>query len=163
MAKNIKFVIMFTETRIMKVCSFFGHSILVKCRLSYDLLVNTIEKQILNGVDTFLIGSYEEFDNMCMLACLKMKVKYFHIKIVNVRANIHRSFKEKPTNDVEMISYEIEQYFYKQRITKTNELMIKNSDIIIFYVDTQITNNGAGRALNYAIKQNKPYINLFKK
>lgn len=145
-----------------KVCAFFGHSMFVFCRLNYDKLKNTIEKHILSGFSTFLIGCYGEFDKMSLRACLDLKDKYPEIKICKVYANISKLMKEKGINTkIEYISYPVEHFHYKNRIIQTNKIMVNNADLIICYDDIEITNSGAFKAINYAYKQNKKVVNLF--
>ncbi len=65
-------------------------------------------------------------------------------------------------NNYDCISYPIEHLHFKQRITETNKFMIEDANFIVCYVDTDITNSGAKKAVNYANKQNKIVINLYK-
>jgi len=148
---------------MQKVCAFIGHSMFVKCRLSVEELKNTIEKLIQNGVNTFLIGTHGEFDEICLEICCSLKNKYTDIKICKVCTNLHTIMKENNYNEkIEIISYPIENFHYKQRITKSNEMMINSANYIISYVNETTFNSGALKSLKYAKKKNKHIINLFK-
>ena len=71
--------------------------------------------------------------------------------------------KEKNYNEkIEIVSYPIENFHYKQQITKSNEMMIDSANYIISYVNETIFNSGALKSLKYAKKKNKHIINLFK-
>ena len=145
-----------------KVCAFFGHSMFVECRLNKELLKNTIEKLIVDGVETFLVGSHGEFDKMCLTACCSLKEKYPNIKICKVYTNIHSLIKEENYNNkIEKISYSIENFHYKQQITKSNEMMVNSADVVVCYADFNLTNSGAVKSIKYAQKLNKKIINLF--
>ena len=146
-----------------KVCTFIGHSMFVKCRLSMEELKNTIENLINNGVKTFLIGSHGEFDEMCLDVCCSLKNEYKNIKIFKVCTNLQTIMKENNYNEnIEIISYPIENFHYKQQITKSNEMMIDSANLIISYVNEMNFNSGALKSLKYAKKKNKNIINLFK-
>lgn len=143
----------------MKRCTFIGHSILVK--LNFDKLKSAIEEQIKNGAQEFLIGTYGEFDKLCFLTCLELKKTYDHIKIFKVFANISKMMKEEANRNYKVISYNIEHFHFKQRITKTNQSMIDSSDMLICYVDPCVTYGGAFAGFKYAKKKNKKIINLY--
>ncbi len=144
-----------------EVCAFAGHSMFVECRLNFEKLKNTIEELIISGVCEFLFETHGEFDKMCLNACLNLKEKYSHIKICRVFSNVSALLREKNNNNVENICYDIENFHFKQRITKTNEFMIDKADVVVFYVDIDITNSGASKTYKYAIKKNKKIINLY--
>ena len=146
-----------------KVCAFIGHSMFVRCKLSLEVLKNTIENLVNIGVETFLIGSHGEFDEICLEVCCSIKDKYPYINIYKVCTNLYTIMKEKNYNKkVEIISYPIENFHYKQQITKSNEMMIDRANYIVCYVDETTFNSGALKSFKYAKKKNKQIINLFK-
>ena len=59
--------------------------------------------------------------------------------------------------------FEIEEEYFKRRITRSNELMIDKSDILICYVDESRTRSGAKAALKYAVDKGVEIINLYYK
>ncbi len=145
------------------VCSFFGHSMFVECRIDLKKFKTTIETLIKKGVHTFLVGNHGEFDKLALQTCLELKDKYSHIKIIKVLSNISSFSKEKLHNkNIEIITYPIEQYHFKQRILKTNQFMIDNSDVIVAFVDMREIKSGAKQAILYALRKNKQIINLFE-
>lgn len=133
----------------------------VKCRLSKEKLRNTVEELILNGVNIFFIGSYGEFDIMCLNICVALKEVYSNINIFKVYSNISALIRDRTYMNYENISFDIEHLHYKQRIVKSNQIMIDKSDVVVCYVDEQIRNSGAKLSFNYAKKKNKKIINLY--
>ena len=144
-----------------KICTFVGHSKFVKCRLNFEKLKSTLEELINEGVDNFYIGTHGEFDTLCLNACVSLKEKYSHIAIFKVFSYISQILKEPKMKNIDNICFDIEHIHFKQKITKSKELMIDKSDIIICYVDEEITHSGAKNSLNYAKKKNKKIINLY--
>lgn len=146
-----------------KVCAFFGHSILVKCKVNLEKLKEYIKVFILNDFSSFLIGTHGEFDELCLSACLELKKEFPHIKIFKVYSNISSLLRDRNYNkNFEQISYNVEDLHFKQQITQTNRFMIDDANTIICYVDTNLTHSGALSAMNYALKTNKNILNIFK-
>lgn len=63
--------------------------------------------------------------------------------------------------DVEVFSYPIENYHFKQRIIKTNEKKIDAANIVVAYVDMNEIKSGAKKSLKYAKNKGKKIINLY--
>ena len=146
-----------------KTCAFFGHSMFVKCRLDYKKFKDFVESLVLKNFSIFLVGTYGEFDEICLNVCLTLKEKYSHIRICKVFSSVSKQIKEHGINPtIEYISYEIEQLHFKQRITQTNRIMIDKADIVVCFIDKNITNSGALQSIKYAFKQNKNVINVFE-
>ena len=102
-----------------KVCAFFGHSILVKCKVNIDRLKEYIKQFILEGFSTFLIGTHGEFDELCLNACLQLKNDFHYIKIFKVFSNVSKLLREKNYNiDVEHISYPVEHFISSNKLLK---------------------------------------------
>ena len=146
-----------------KVCAFFGHSMFVKCRLDFNKLKKIIKDLILSNFSTFLVGTHGEFDEMCLKACLELKEIFPNIKILKVYANISSLTKvDNIDRKFEIVSYLVEDLYFKRRITQTNKYMVDDADIIVCYVDKTISKSGALSAVKYALKQNKTIVNLFE-
>ena len=145
----------------MKICSFAGHSRFVECRLDFEKLINTLQELINNGVEEFLVGNHGEFDRMALHACLFLKKNNPQIKVTKVFSSINALLKEPTNKNIQNICYDIEEVHFKRKITQTNEIMIEKSDVVVCYVDEQITHSGAKNSLNYAKKKNKKIINLY--
>lgn len=156
----------------MKSIAFFGHrQIFDEIDLKTKLIeiLKTLTEQ---GFNRMLIGCHGDFDNLVLSTCLKFKEEYnknIEISVVLTslsflnkqkygysRANIYDNF------NCETLFYDIEEVHYKKRIIISNEKMVDQSDAVICYVDMKSYKSGAKRAVEYALKQNKRVINLFK-
>ena len=149
-----------------KVCSFFGHRLFVECGLDKKHLEEMIEEQIKSGHTDFMVGMHGEFDTMVLRSLLLLKDKYPHINIYKVYTSIKRLYKDSKDyclNDkYTMISFPIEELHYKQQIIFTNKCMVDKSDLVICYLrDNEL--GGTKLIIDYAKKQNKRIINLYKK
>ena len=154
----------------MKIIGFIGHRMLCD-----DLIQNlrlVIEKQILMGNKTFILGNHGDFDEMVLKVLREMRKKYNDIKVQVVITGFSQLFRRSGRNtiegeelykDEETIMFEIEEEYFKRRITRSNELMIDKSDILICYVDKSRTRSGAKIALKYAVNKGVEIINLYIK
>lgn len=152
----------------MKTITFFGHRELFSKDIE-SRLREEIEKHIEEDV-RFIIGTHGNFDRLAFYVCKEFKKRYPKIKITLVFTSL--SFLQKPTSrfaeerylyeDVETMIYEIEDEHFKNQITTSNKKTVDDSDLVICYVDMKRYKSGAKRAVKYAIKRNKPVINLFK-
>ena len=152
------------------VCCLFGHRYL----FFYDRVAKELEIQleglIKNDVCTFLVGYNGEFDKLSRQVLNKLKETYTNIEIIVVVSNINHLKKNKygyakvdEFESYKTIIYDIENEHYKRLITKTNQCMVDDSDIVVCYVDMNTTYSGAKLAVKYAKKQNKQIINLYEK
>lgn len=152
----------------MKTISFFGHSNLKGVNLR-NRLEKVIKSYIASNV-RFFIGIHGEFDSLALSICRELKAKYSNINITVVFSSLSVLNKNKEElcstadlyADVDTMVYDIEEVYFKQRINISNRKMIDNSDLIICYVDMNISKRGAKYAIVYAMKKNKKIINLFK-
>lgn len=152
----------------MKTITFFGHRDLFGRDIE-NKLKEEIEKHI--EKDTrFIIGTHGNFDRLAFSVCKEFKKRYPNIKVTVVFTSLNllqnptsRFYEERYLyEDVETMIYEIEGEHFKNQITTSNKKMIDDSDLVICYVDMKRYRSGAKRAVKYAIKTNKPVINLFK-
>ena len=155
----------------MKTVSFFGHGEIFYKEKVKDRLEKTIEELKGQGYNDFLIGCHGDFDGLALSSCLKYRKEVDKdVKIHIVLTSLSFINKDKEGNsfvdfymekDCELVFYEIERVYYKNRITFSNKKMVDNSDLIICYVDMSKYKSGAKSAIKYALKQNKEIINLF--
>lgn len=153
---------------LMKNCCFFGHRRLFNKEDIRNRLYTFVETLIQRGYKNFLIGTHGEFDNVSLSVCRELRKKY-HIKITIVFTSVAKLSKPKNSdvsdadlyNDCETLIYDIEEVFYKNQITISNQKMIDNSDYVICYVDETKSPSGAKKAMKYAVKHNKEISNLF--
>lgn len=153
----------------MKVC-FIGHRNIndnIKERLRI-----AIEYEIKNNIKHFLIGSHGDFDNLALSVCKELKTIYPDILIEVIVTSLHKANKQlihddifgkqyfTPYNDVQLIMYEIEEIYFKKRITISNQKMINECDILICYINNKKKYSGAKIAMNYAKKKGLKIVNL---
>lgn len=144
----------------MKSCSGFGH------RYVYQNINDKLEKEILKAIDMgcyiFYTGAMGEFDRLFASIIRKYKKEY-NIKLICVKPYLTKELNENKDyyytmyDDI-IIPDELSDVFYKQAITKRNEWIIDNSDIVIGYAIHDY--GGAYQAIKYAKKQNKTIFSI---
>ena len=141
------------------VCTFFGH------RHTPDsvrkVLINTITELIENrGVDTFYVGNHGGYDCMVRSVLKELKDKYSHICYSVVLAHMPREKYEFEYRDFSDMMYPegLETVPKRFAISKRNEWMVNNSDIVVAYVIGSI--GGAAQFVDYARRKKKEIINL---
>ena len=146
--------------------TFAGHSFIS----SADKIEKIVTEQIQNNIIdiesiTFYIGGYGDFDRICALACKKIKKEFTGIEVVYVTPYLSLSEQVKIK---EMQSFglcdssiypPIENTPPRFAISKRNEWMIENSDLLIAYVEHSY--GGAYKSLQIAKRRNKKIINIF--
>jgi len=157
-----------------QICSFIGHRKINIEKGIVKKLYTVIEGLIVkNNVKVFLFGSNSDFNSLAYDVVTKLKIKYPNIKRIYVRAEYQATNKEYR----EYLNQKYEFSYYPKKIigvgklvyVKRNELIIKNSDICIFYFNginskksgCKTLNSGTCLAYLYAKKQNKNIINIF--
>ena len=149
---------------------FFGHRQLFNKDKVRQRLLDCVEQHILNGAKRFKIGTHGEFDNLALSVCCELRNKYKDIKITAVFTTLSFLTKKEDysiaddykRNNIETMVYPIEDEHYKNQIVVNNRLMVDDCDIVICYVDMKEYRSGAKRAVNYAKRQGKQIINLYK-
>ena len=115
-----------------KIVAFAGHRYEWQSIGVEEKLLQVLEELINKGYTIFYDGNYGAFDNKCRNAILKLKNKYPNIKLVLILTYYHHD-KEKypiPSYYDDTILPEIEDLHYKQKITKRNEWIIDNCDLL---------------------------------
>ena len=152
-----------------KTCCFFGHREINETEELKSKLMEIIEKLIVDEkVDTFLLGSKSQFNNLCLELVTAIKEKYPHIKRIYVRA-------EYPDINEQYTNYLLESYeetYYPEHIRSSgraayverNYEMINKSKFCIVYYDEPkaptTRKSGTKIALDYAVKKGKQIINI---
>lgn len=151
----------------MKTASLFGHAFIRKVKQVRARLLAFVESLIIEQkVERFLIGNHGEFDSLALSVCKQLREKYqFEICLVFSTLSILKEKKdvaESLYGDITTMCYEIENVYFKNVITFTNQSMIDESDIVVFYVDEEDRRSRSKRFLNYAKKKNKVLYNLYR-
>ncbi len=145
--------------------SFAGHSYIP----SSDKVKEIIKEQLLNIIIdakyiTFYLGGYGKFDEICAATCRELKQQYSGIEVIYVTPYISTSEQKKIKELLNYGLYDstiyppIENTHPKFAISKRNEWMMTNSDLIIAYVNQNY--GGAYKSLQIAKRRNKRIINI---
>ncbi len=146
---------------LQTTCSFTGHRVLKK-DFNKEKVNEVIDKLIINGYKTFLVGMAWGFDltvfeileskknkNIDIIACVPCK---------NQEMYFNKKEKEKYLNYIKKADktvYVSEEYF-DGCMQKRNRYMVDNSSILVAYLYSNI--GGTKSTVNYAEKQNKNII-----
>ena len=136
----------------MHICTFFGHR---DCYgLDEQLLRDTIEKLIINGVDTFLVGNQGGFDGM-VYHCLKtLRKVHPYIQVSVVLAYLPTESKQDMSDTI----YPEIECHPKFAIERRNRWMIAQADCCICYIHH--TWGGAYKFARIAKRSGLTVINL---
>ena len=143
-----------------KICSFFGHRFVLDIKSVKEQLKTLLEKMITQeGVDTFYLGEQGDFEILSAEVLNELKPTYPFIQRIEVicfAEQLQRNGKIK-SDGFEYLD-ELDRCKRKARIIKRNQWVVDNSDILVFYVNTQY--GGAYQSYLYAKKKKKDMINL---
>ena len=150
-----------------KVCSFFGHRQITNTENLRKAINCLVEKLIVEkGYQIFLFGGLGAFDELCYEIVSALKEKYPSIQRVYCVHDEKYLLPSKRPDYLHKTVYEefiylplAFEYWYK-RIYYRNCEMIEKSDYVIFYAKNK-QDSGANKALKYAKKRKKEYVNLF--
>lgn len=146
-----------------KICCFAGHSSINNSSELEIKVYNKCEELVRNnGVTTFWVGHYGNFDSLAANSVRKLKEKYATIELDLVLPYVTNSinqYKEMYYKDYDnlIIADMPENTPVKYRILKCNQYMVNCSDFLIAYVNYSF--GGAVKTLEYA--QKKENIKIF--
>ena len=147
------------------IITFAGHSFV----RSKDKVKELVKEQILNIIidaknTTCYLGGYGDFDDICAIACRELKREHHCIEIVYVTPYINLSEQEKINQLQSFGLYDSSIYPPLKKtppkfvISKRNEWMITQADIIIAYINHDY--GGEYKSIKIAKRQNKKIINI---
>ena len=147
------------------IITFVGHSFIPSSSTIKEMVKEQIRNNIADAKTvTCYLGGYGNFDEICACACRELKREYADIEIVYVTPYISLSEQAKIK---EMQNYglcdtsiypPIEKVPPRFAISKRNEWMISNADLIIAYVNHSY--GGAYKSLQTAKRRKKKIINI---
>lgn len=156
----------------MKTIALFGHRFIFNEYQLKKKITTLLNETIPQGFSNILIGCHGDFDRIALSALLNYK-NYVNnnitVNVVLTSLSVLKKdeygfsgvdFYEK--SNCKTMFYDIEEVYYKNRITYSNKKMVDNCDLVICYVDMKSYKSGAKTAVNYALKQNKKVINLYE-
>ena len=146
--------------------TFAGHSFIFSNNKVKEMVKEQIRNNIIDvKLVTCYLGGYGDFDEICARACRELKQEYDDIEVVYVTPYISLSEQAKIK---EMQSYglcdtsiypPIENVPLRFAISKKNEWMMTNADLIIAYVNRSY--GGAYKSLQVAKRKKKKIINIY--
>ena len=146
------------------IIAFCGHSS-YNCDLADEKrLMDSIENVVKGAQVSFYLGGYGGFDGFARRCAKKYQEKHSNAELVFVTPYLGKWLEERKeilTKQYDRIFYpDIEHVPPKFAILKRNEWMINQADYVFAYVRTHY--GGAYKALLYAHKHKKPYLNLYQ-
>lgn len=147
------------------IITFIGHRTLGNQNDLHDKIQKVINENVpFQGETKFYCGGYGDFDNLCAQACRAIKKKQPCCEIVFITPYITKAQQEKMRRLTESCLYDsilyppLEKIPYKFAISKRNEWMVDQADLIIAYVEHAF--GGTYKSLVYAKRKKKAIINL---
>ena len=147
------------------IITFAGHAFIS----SNNRVKEIVKEQIRNHVDasgniTCYLGGYGNFDEICACACRELKQEHYDIEVVYVSPYLSLQEQAKIKEMQRSGLYDasiyppIEKTPPRFAISKRNEWMMTNADLIIAYVNHSY--GGAYKSLQVAKRKNKKIINI---
>ena len=138
----------------MATCIFFGHR---ECYgLDNQVLKQSIEKLVNQGVDTFYVGNPGQFDSAVYSCLEQLRKRYPHIKVCVVVAYLPTE-KNEYNDMIDTMYPEIEGH-PKFAIEKRNRWLVDHSDFVLCYINH--TWGGAYKFARLAERRGRTVINL---
>ena len=148
------------------VIAFVGHSKLI----NETNIKDAVKREIANNISTIepvlcYLGGYGDFDYISAVSCKELKETYSNIEAVYVTPyldlNSQAKIKEMQKEGLcDSSIYPLsEKTLPRFAISKRNEWMVKNADLIIAYV--AYGRGGAAKTLAMAKRKNKRIINIY--
>ena len=146
------------------VITFCGHSN-YKFEIDDEIkLLNILEELSTKERIDFYLGGYGNFDSFAKNCAKKFKENHPDSKLIFITPYLNKWLEERKANlekEYDDIIYPaLERVPLKFAISKRNEWMVRQSNIVICYVSAH--HGGAYKTLLYAHKHKKTYINLYK-
>lgn len=138
--------------------TFVGHSKLQKNEKLLAWLEETIVNLIEEGATQFLLGGYGDFDTISAKMVKKVQDTYPHIESYLVIPYLDRKYDTSLYNNT--IYPPLETVPKRFAISKRNEWMVDDSDVVVAYLLNYA--GGSGRTMEYAERRNKKII-LYQK
>ena len=150
------FVDRYKKTRLaMSVVMFCGHGEFYGDEAVKRWLRETVEALILRGADDFLLGGYGGFDACAASVVWELKQAHPHIRSTLVLPYLGRKVDAAKYDDT--FYPPLEKVPKRFAISKRNEYMVNEADIVVAYVNHSW--GGAATTLAYAKRKGKEIIN----
>jgi len=161
----IKIVEFRNKREVKMIITFAGHANIPSPALIKELVKAQIRNHITSAqAITFYLGGYGDFDEICACACRELKTEYANLELVYITPYMSLSEQRKTKEMQSSGLYDasiyppIEHVPPRFAISKRNEWMMCNADLIIAYVNHSY--GGAYHSIKMAKRQNKKIINI---
>ena len=147
------------------VLTFVGHSFISSSKRVKEIVKEQIRNNI-SGAESVIcyLSGYGDFDEICACACRELKQECAEIEIVYITPYIRLSEQAKIKDMQNLGLFDtsiyppIENVPLRFAISKRNEWMIANADLIIAYVNHNY--GGAYKSLQIARRKKRKIINI---
>jgi uncharacterized phage-like protein YoqJ len=147
------------------IITFCGHKDISDRQPILNKLIETLEPYFkVNTPLTFYCGGYGDFDSLASQAIDILRKKYTEVKAekIFVTPYITPAYQERISDMKkfydEVVYPPLENVPLKFAISRRNEWMVENSDIVIAYV--KYSWGGSAKTLAYAKRKHKQIINI---
>ena len=144
--------------RSKMIITFVGHRKMLICEELRNRIISTIKANLTVDNNIFYCGGYGAFDTACARIVKQLKSETPSIESVFVTPYLNdRHLHDNEIYD-SILYPPIESVPYRFAISKRNEWMITNADLIIAYVNRSY--GGAYKSLQAAKRRKKKIINI---
>ena len=143
-----------------KIVGFAGHRNLWDNVGIEKVLEKNIIELIEKGYTVFYCGGKGYFDKLSCNIVLKLKKIYPQIKVFEILSQYNEKLVLSPRFDGSIYP-DLETCHFKARITKRNQWIVDNIDLLVCYVH-HTYKSGAFKTVKYARENGKPIIYLEK-
>ena len=134
--------------------TFCGHKDVDNRNLVKRWVMSVCRELIMQGADEFLLGGYGGFDLLCASVLCELKETHPQIRLVLVLPYLQNSICVEGYD--ETVYPPLESVPKRFAISKRNEWMVQQSDILVAYVIHSW--GGASKTLEYAQRKKKRII-----
>ena len=148
------------------IISFAGHASITSKDKVKELVKEQIRLNVINAESvTCYLGGYGDFDELCAVACNELKREKIGIEVVYVTPYVHlpqsriKGMQTEGLYDASVYP-PLEKVPPKFAISKRNEWMVTEADLIIAYVSHGW--GGAYKSLEFAKRKKKSIVNIYE-
>jgi len=136
--------------------TFCGHKDVSDSKNVEQWLRSVCSDLIAHGADEFYLGGYGGFDHLCATVLRELKTSHPQIKLILVLPYLNSSILTQGYD--ETIYPSLENVPLRFAISRRNEWMVKESDVVVAYVTHGW--GGAAKTLEYAKRKKKRILQL---
>lgn len=140
------------------IITFVGHGSVCYGEDIFQKVIRAVKENVHPGERvSFYCGGYGNFDHLCARACRKIITEGIAGEVLLVTPYLNAVSEEHRLYDA-VIYPPLEQVPLRYAISKRNQWMIRQADLVIAYVFSSV--GGAYKTLSYAKRKKKNIVNL---